>query len=126
MAAKSVAIEISPLPSPEPDGDNGGDGGGVVIAEAANAETADFVSETEASFPILPDSGVGGVSWFAILSSSLPLGLAARVDLRGSSVGVDMASKMARGGNEEGGRGMKGQIIIIEYYYFLDSIKMEG
>ena len=72
----------------------------IAVAPNTEEETADFVSEAGAGFPILPDSGVGGLSWLAILSNSLPLGLAARADLRGSSVGVDIDENV-RGGNEE-------------------------
>jgi hypothetical protein len=101
MAAKSVAMEISALFSPEPEGDNGGDGGGV--ANKVEEEIADFLSEAGA-FPGLPD-GVGGVSWLAILSSSLPLGLTARPDLRGSSIGADITSeKQSRRKGTERGR----------------------
>jgi hypothetical protein len=104
MAAKSVAMEISALlsPEPEPEGDNGGDGGGV--ANKVEEEIADFLSEAGAGLPGLPD-GVGGVSWLAILSSSLPLGLTARPDLRGSSIGADITSeKQSRRKGTERGR----------------------
>jgi len=87
MAARSVAIEISVLPSPEACGNSGGDGGGVV--PEPTPEPAEEDADSFLLGPCLsPPEGGAGASSLAILSSSLPLGLAQRPDLRVSGAAM--------------------------------------